>query len=108
MNKLIEKTIGAVRHIVEKNGYKGKIPVGFSIVFYDTENETHRWYYDMRVVIESHEPIPQTRKIRARIELANQFLSEGIKRIFDGKHDDMAVDVKDMNVFQVPGLKGRG
>ena len=87
---------------------KGYIPVGFSIVFYNPDVYERRWYYDMRVIIDKHDPSPLNRIARDRAALANQFLSEGIKRIMDGKHDDMIVDPStiDGQSFQVPGMKG--
>jgi len=87
---------------------KGYLPVGFSVVFYNPDSYTERWYYDMRVIIDKHDPSLQNRKTRDRIELVNQFLSEGIKRIMDGKHDDMIIDPStiDGQSFQVPGIKG--
>ena len=110
LSKLIEKTMGAVRHIIEKNTVRGYIPVGFSIVFYNPDSYDKRRYYDMRVIVDSHDPNLQNRKTRDRIELVNQFLSEGIKRIMDGHHDDMIVDPStiDGQSFQVPGVVGKG
>ena len=108
--RLLEITIGAVRHVLEKTMVKGFIPVGFSIVFYNPNTYEKRWYYDMRVVVDSHDPNLLNRQAGDRIELVNQFLSEGVKRILDGKHDDMIVDPSkiDGQSFQVPGLTGRG
>jgi len=108
--RLLEKTIGAVRHVLEKTMVKGFIPVGFSIVFYNPDTYEKRWYYDMRVIIDSHDPNLLNRQARDRIVLANQFLSEGVKRILQGEHDDMIVDPStiDGQSFQVPGLTGKG
>jgi len=89
---------------------RGLIPVGFSIVFYNPDSYEERWYYDMRVVVDKHDPSFLNRQARDRIELVNQFLSEGVKRILDGKHDDMIVDPStiDGQSFQVPGVVGKG
>ena len=110
LSKLTEKTIGAVRHIIEKSTIRNRIPVGFSIVFYNHNEPSKRWSYDMRVIIERHDPDLQSRKTRDRIKLVNLFLSEGVKRIMDGKHDDMIVDPSTIEgqSFQIPGLKGKG
>jgi len=106
LSKIAEATIGAFRHLLEKHlGNKG-FPVGFAIVFYNPDSEK-KWYYDMRVILEPHDPNVLNRRVRERIGLVNQFLCEGIKRILDGKHDDMAAEVKDKDVYYVPGAKGR-
>ena len=102
--KWIEHIIGAFRHLIGRHTDKG-FPVGFSIVFYKKGSETP-WYYDMRIIGDAHDPSPMNRKVRERIKLVNQFLAEGIKRIFQGEHDDMAVDIKDRGVWHVPGVKG--
>ena len=102
LNKLIEKTIGAFRHIVE--AHANKIPVGFTVVFYEPHGE-NKWFFKQMVVIDSHTPINQ--KMKGRIELVNQFLAEGIKRIMDGQHDDMMPENMDGDLWQIPGLKGK-
>lgn len=109
LSKLTEETTGTFRHLIEKHiGEKG-FPVGFSIVFYNPEKYEGRWFYDSRVIMDAHDPSFQTRKVRDRVGLILQFLSEGIKRILHGHHDDMVVDPNtiDGQSFQVPGLKGR-
>jgi len=110
LSKITEKTIGAFRYLIEKHiGFKG-FPVGFSVVFYNPDVYEKRWYYDMRVIIDQHDPNLLNRQTRGRIELANMFLSEGIKRIMQGEHDDMIIDPSkiDGQSFQVPGMKGTG
>ena len=111
MQKLIEKTFGAMRHVLDKVGLKGYLPVGFSIVFYNPNkvDSDKKWYYDTRVIIEADNPAPYEAKLRDRIKLVNDFLSEGVKRILEGEIDDMIVDEDrvDTLVFQIPGQKGR-
>ena len=110
LGRLTEETVGAFRHLVEKHMVSKGFPVGFSIVFYNPETYEKRWYYDARVVMDGHDPSFQTRKVRDRVTLILQFLSEGIKRILNGHHVDMIIDptkIKGQS-FQVPGLKGRG
>ena len=107
LSKIAETTIGTFRYLLEKNLGKKGFPVGFAIVFYDPENNKYKWYHDMRVIGESHDPNILNRRVRERIGLVNQFLCEGIKRILDGKHDDMAAEVKDKDVYYVPGAQGR-
>ena len=111
LNKLTEETVGAFRFVVEKNILTGRgFPVGFSVVFYNPDEYEKRWSFEPRVIMDAHDPELQTRKVRDRLELILQFISEGIKRILDGHHDDMIVDPKkiDGQSFQVPGLKGKG
>jgi hypothetical protein len=104
--KLIEKTIGAFRHLMEKHRDKG-FPVGFSIVMYDPKAD-EKWYYDMRVIMDPNSVDIHDAKLRERIALVNEFLAEGIKRILHGELDEMLVQEWDDKVFQIPGMKGRG
>jgi len=48
------------------------------------------------------------KKISERINLVNEFLAEGIKRILEGEMDEMMVDQDDIEglSFYVPGEKG--
>jgi len=111
LSKLTEETVGSFRFAVEKNIAMGRgFPVGFSVVFYNPDVYEKRWSFEPRVIMDRHDPELQTRKVRDRLELILQFLSEGIKRILDGKHDDMIVDPStiDGQSFQVPGLTGKG
>ena len=64
----------------------------------------------MRTIIESHNPAPYDAKTRERINLVNEFLAEGVKRILEGEMDEMIPDKDQIEgvVFQIPGLKGRG
>ena len=110
LSRLAEQTTWAFRHLVEEHMEDKGFPVGFSIVFYNPETYEKRWYYDSRVMIDGHDPSFQARKVRDRVGLILQFLSEGIKRILGGKHDDMIVDPStiDGQSFQIPGLEGKG
>ena len=110
--KLIEKTIGAVRQVMNKHGEKGYFPVGFSIVMYNPKaKHGERWYYDVRNVIDIHNPPDlHSKKIRERVNLVNEFLSEACKRILEGELDDMGVEKSECRGFwyQIPGVRGRG
>ena len=102
--KLVEKFIGAVRHVFEKNTADGKkVPVGFSIVFYDAKDR--EWFYDMRVMMDKEGFDPYSVAISEKIAFINEFLSEGIKRILEGEIEDNKVDVED-GLFYVPLKKG--
>jgi len=109
-SKLIEKTIGAMRHVIEKHGLRNYFPVGFSVVFYNPNAALEeKWFYDMRVIIDEHSNAPYDTKVRERINMVNEFLAEGIKKILEGEMDELMVDQDRISdtVFQVPGLKGR-
>ena len=109
--RLIENTIGAVRHVMEKHGRKGFMPVGFSIVFYSAlENDPEKkWYYDMRNIINSHETDFGNPKLKERIDLVNEFLAAGVKKILEGEIDDLTLDKTEIDetIFQIPGMKGK-
>ena len=108
--RLLEITIGAIRHVLEKHMKKGYWPVGFSIVYYNKDAPPgKRWYYDMRNIINSHEVDFSNPKLQERINLVNEFLAEGCKRILEGEIDDLMIDTEKISddVFQVPGVKGR-
>jgi len=81
--------------------------VGFSAVFYNASesNPDKRWYYDLRNVIKPHDQIDE--KTKERINLVNEFLAQGCKRILEGELDDMMVDKTgiDEGIFQIPGVK---
>ncbi len=102
--RLIEKTIGAFRHLLNKYHPKGFLPVGFSIVFYDPKQK--RWYYDMRNIIDAHQFNPHDQKMQERITLITEFLSEGVKRILEGQMDEFIEEAEDKG-FQIPGMKGK-
>ena len=103
---LIEQVIGAFRHLLEKNSDKG-FPVGFSIVFYNPDSLEKTWYFDMRVIGDSHDPNILNVKVRERVGMVNQFLARGVATILEGEHDYMITAVKEKNVFYVPGIKGK-
>lgn len=109
--RLIEKTVGAVRHVMTKLGLKGYIPVGFSIVFYSPEETDlgEKWKYSLHTLTDPHNPPDlHDEKIKERVNLVNEFLSEGCKRILEGEIDDMMVEKGDIEgfAFQIPGVKG--
>lgn len=109
IQKLIEVTVGAFRHVVEKHALKNCLPVGFSVVFYNKDGRPQeKWFYDMRVIIDKHDPAPCDVKAKERITLVNEFLAEGVKRILEGEMDEMIPD-KQINdrVFQIPGMRGK-
>jgi len=110
--RLIEKTLGAMRHVMHKHGMRGYFPVGFSITFYNKDaSPKKKWYYDSRNLIETHEmPDLHEKKLRERINLVNEFLAEGCKRILEGEIDEMMADKGDIEGFayQIPGMKGKG
>ena len=108
--KLVEKTLGAMRSVMHKHGMKGYFPVGFSIVFYGKDMPPEkRWYYDMRNIIDSHEVDFSNPKLQERINLVNEFLAEGCKRILEGEIDDLMADKSSIvdGVYQIPGMKGK-
>jgi len=109
--RLIEKTVGAVRHVILKHGKKGYVPVGFSIVFYNfkTTEPEKKWYYDVRNIIESHEVDFGNPKLKGRIDLVNEFLAAGVKKILEGEVDDFMLkkEESDNLSFQIPGRKGK-
>ena len=109
--RLIEKTLGAVRHVMHKHGMEGYMPVGFSIVFYCADKSPEkRWYYDSRNIMDTHNmPDLHGEKLSERINLVNEFLAEGCKRILEGEMDDFMADKKDFDGFayQIPGMKGK-
>ena len=109
--KLIEKTVGAVRYVAGKHGLDGYIPVGFSVCFYnpDKDEGQERWRYDIRTLIDSHEPPDFANpKIKERINLVNEFAATVIKKILEGAIDDMMLNQEEFEkgVFQIPGMKG--
>lgn len=110
-SKLIEKTIGAMRHVLEKHGFKGYMPVGFSVVFYNSEenNPEKKWYYDVRPIIDARSLDLYEAKLRERIVMVNEFLAHGVKKILEGEIDDLMVNKEDIEgiAYQIPGLKGK-
>ena len=109
--KLVEKTLGAFRHVMLKHGTKGYMPVGFSIIFYSaTASPEKKWYYDSRNLIDTHNmPDLNEKKLSERINLVNEFLSEGVKRILEGEMDELMSDSEELEGFwyQSPGAKGK-
>lgn len=108
--RLISKTLGAMEHVMHKHGMKGFIPVGFSVIFYNKDaSPEKRWYYDMRNIIDSHEVDFSNPKLQERINLVNEFLAEGCKRILEGEIEELMADKSSIvdGVYQVPGQKGK-
>jgi len=109
--KLKEKTIGAFRHVLEKHMANGFMVVGFSAIFYCADKEPgKRWFYDSRNIIDTHNiPDLHSKKISERINLVNEFLAEGCKRILEGEIDDLMASKEDIEgfAFQIPGVKGK-
>lgn len=106
--KIVEKTVGAVRHVLDKWMPTKGFPVGFAVVLYNPEAEPDkRWFHEVRVVIDSHElPDLHDEKIKERIADVNQFLAIGVKKILEGEIDDNETNIS--GTFQIPGEKGRG
>ena len=108
--KLIEKTVGAVRHVIFKHGQNSYVPVGFAIVFYNfkTASPEKKWYYDLRSIVDSNETDFGNPKLKERIDLVNEFLAHGVKKILEGELDDMMLGKDEMEdrTFQIPGMKG--
>ena len=106
--RLVEITTGAVRHVMEKHAERGYMPVGFSVILYNASesNPDKRWYYDLRSVIKPHDQIDE--KTKERINLVNEFLAQGCKKILEGEIDDMMVNKTgiDEEIYQIPGMKG--
>jgi hypothetical protein len=77
LSKWVEKTAQAVRHICIK---KQAPCVGFSLVFFDPLAEPEeRWNYVIELAYDPNNP-PSLEE-RKRLELAFEFISEGIRRI---------------------------
>ena len=108
--RLIEKTVGAVRHVIQKHGCKSYVPVGFSIVFYNYKavDPEKKWLYDLRSIVNSEETDFGNPKLQERVNLVNEFLAHGVKKILEGEIDDMMVGEDEMDdmTFQIPGSKG--
>ena len=109
--KLKQKTIGAFSHVLEKYMTKGYWPVGFSVVLYNKDaSPEKKWRYDSRNLIDTHNmPDLHEKKLRERINLINEFLAEGIKRILEGELDELLESEKDIEgvYFHVPGVRGK-
>lgn len=109
--RLIEKTVGAVRHVIQKHGCKSYVPVGFSVVFYNYRavDPEKKWLYDLRSIVDSKETDFGNPKLKERIDLVNEFLAHGVKKILEGEIDDFMVGEDEVEgvTFQIPGLTGR-
>jgi len=108
--RLIEITLGAMRHVMEKPKVHGFIPVGFSIVLYNPDlPHGKRWHCEPHVIVDEKNPDLYDAKLRARVDMVNNYVSEGIKQILEGQHDDMMANQENIEgfAFQIPGVKGK-
>jgi hypothetical protein len=84
LSKWVEKTAQAVRHICIK---KQAPCVGFSLVFFDPLAEPEeRWNYVIELAYDPNNP-PSLEE-RKRLELAFEFISEGIRRIMSEEESE--------------------
>lgn len=108
--RLLEATLGAMRHVMEKPKVRGFIPVGFCVVLYNPDAEhAKRWHCEPHVIVDEKNPDLYDAKIRARIDLVNKYVAEGIKQILEGRHDDLMADKSSIvdGAYQIPGMKGK-
>ena len=108
--KLKHKTMGAFAHLLEKFMSEGFWPVGFCVVWYKKDAPPEkRWRHSPYVLFDSKSIDLHEKKLQKRIELVNQFLAEGVKRILEGEIDEMFANKEDIgrDSFYVPGVKGK-